>query len=60
MKKTELVILISPRVVRYGEGAEIAVRERERMRNLQRGYHIGGRPQLYGVDGERETLRPWN
>jgi MSHA type pilus biogenesis protein MshL len=59
-KKTELVILISPRVVRYGEGAEIAVRERERLRNLQRGHHIGGRPQLYGVDGERETLRPWN
>ena len=59
-KKTELVILISPRVVRYGEGAEIAERERERLRNLQRGHLLGGRPQLYGVEGERETLRPWN
>lgn len=59
-KKTELVILISPRVVRSGEGGEIAARERERLRNLERGHHLGGRPQLYGVEGERETLRPWN
>lgn len=59
-QKTELVILISPRVVRSSEGAEVAARERERLRNLQRGHHIGGRPQLYGVEGERETLRPWN
>ena len=59
-KKTELVILISPRVVRSGEGAEIAARERERLRNLERGHHLGGRPQLYGAEGERETLRPWN
>lgn len=59
-KKTELVILITPRVVRSGEGAEIAERERERLRNLQRGHHLGGRPQLYGAEGERETLRPWN
>ncbi|OIP34061.1 MAG: hypothetical protein AUK27_08525 [Deltaproteobacteria bacterium CG2_30_66_27] len=59
-KKTELVILISPRVVHPGEGAEIAARTRERLRNLERGYHLGGRPQLYGTEGERETLRPWN
>ena len=59
-KKTELVILISPRIVRSGEGAEIAARERERLRNLQRGHLLGGRPQLYGTEGERETLRPWN
>ena len=59
-QKTELVILITPRVVRSGEGAEIAERERERLRNLQRGHHLGGRPQLYGTEGERETLRPWN
>jgi len=59
-KKTELVILITPRVVRSGEGAEIAERERERLRNLRRGHHLGGRPQLYGAEGERETLRPWN
>jgi MSHA type pilus biogenesis protein MshL len=59
-KKTELVILITPRVVRSGEGSEIAARERERLRSLQRGHHLGGRPQLYGTEGERETLRPWN
>jgi MSHA type pilus biogenesis protein MshL len=59
-KKTELVILITPRIVRPGEGAEIAAQERERLRNLQRGHLLGGRPQLYGTEGERETLRPWN
>jgi MSHA type pilus biogenesis protein MshL len=59
-KKTELVILISPRIVRPGEGAEIAAQERERLRNLQRGHLLGGRPQLYGTEGERETFRPWN
>ena len=59
-KKTELVILITPRIVRPGEGAEIAAQERERLRNLQRGHLLGGRPQLYGIEGERETLRPWN
>ena len=36
-KKTELVILITPRVIRSGEGAEIAARERERLRNLATG-----------------------
>ena len=59
-KKTELVILITPRVIRSGEGAEIAAQERERLRNFQRGHLLGGRPQLYGTEGERETLRPWN
>lgn len=59
-KKTELVILITPRIVRPGEGAEIAAQEWQRLRNLQRGHLLGGRPQLYGVEGERETLRPWN
>jgi MSHA biogenesis protein MshL len=59
-KKTELVILITPRVVRSGEGAEIAAREQERLRSLERGHHLGGRPQLYGIEGERQTLRPWN
>ncbi|MGA8752179.1 secretin N-terminal domain-containing protein [Candidatus Deferrimicrobium sp.] len=59
-KKTELVILITPRIVRPGEGAEVAAQERERLRNLQRGHLLGGRPQLYGIEGERETLRPWN
>ncbi|MBI5904078.1 MAG: secretin N-terminal domain-containing protein [Deltaproteobacteria bacterium] len=59
-KKTELVILISPRVIRTTEGAEVAAAERERLENLTRGHRIGGRPWLYGTEGERETLRPWN
>jgi len=59
-KKVELVILITPRVIRPGEGAEIAAQERDRLRNVQRGHLLGGRPQLYGTEGERETFRPWN
>ena len=59
-KKTELVILITPRIVRPGEGAEIGAQEQERLRKFERGYHLGGRPQLYGTEGERETLLPWN
>ncbi len=59
-KKTELVILITPRVVGTGEGAEAAAEEQERLRDTRRGYHLGGRPWLYGTGGERGSLRPWN
>jgi len=27
---------------------------------LKRGNLLGGRPWLYGTEGERETFRPWN
>jgi MSHA biogenesis protein MshL len=59
-KKTELVILITPRVVRTAEGAEVAAENRERLESLRRGNLLGGRPWLYGTEGERETYRPWN
>jgi MSHA type pilus biogenesis protein MshL len=59
-KKTELVILITPRVVRPGEGTEIASEYRGQMEDLKRGSLLGGRPWLYGTEGERETFRPWN
>jgi MSHA biogenesis protein MshL len=59
-KKTELVILITPRIVRTGEGKEIASEYRGRLEDLKRGSLLGGRPWLYGTEGERETFRPWN
>jgi MSHA biogenesis protein MshL len=59
-KKTELVILITPRVIRSAEGAEAAAAARSRLEEQKRGNLIGGRPWLYGTEGERETFRPWN
>ncbi len=58
--KTELVILITPRVVRSSEAAEFAAWERNRLEETKRGNLLGGRPWLYGTEGERETFRPWN
>ncbi len=58
--KTELVILITPRIVRSAEGAEVAAGELNRLEGLKRGHLLGGRPWLYGTEGERETFRPWN
>ncbi len=59
-KKTELVILITPRIVRTTEGTDVALEERNRLEDLKRGNLLGGRPWLYGTEGERETFRPWN
>ncbi len=59
-KKTELVILITPRVIRSSEGAEAAAAELNRLEEQKRGSLLGGRPWLYGTEGERETFRPWN
>ncbi|MBP2674049.1 MAG: pilus type biosis protein MshL [Deltaproteobacteria bacterium] len=59
-KKTELVILITPRVVRSAEGAETAAEAIHRLEDQKRGRLLGGRPWLYGTEGERETFRPWN
>jgi len=58
--KTELVILITPRIVRTAEAAEFAAGERNRLEDAKRGNLLGGRPWLYGTEGERETFRPWN
>lgn len=58
--KTELVILITPRVVRSTESADFAAGERNRLEETKRGNLLGGRPWLYGTEGERETFRPWN
>ncbi|MEW6721084.1 MAG: secretin N-terminal domain-containing protein [Thermodesulfobacteriota bacterium] len=59
-RKTELVILITPRIVRASEGAETGATAVGRWEELKRGHHLGGRPWLYGTEGERETTRPWN
>ncbi len=58
-KKTELVILITPRILRGGSTAEISAEEEDRLRRSERGFHIGGRPWVYGTEGERKGITPW-
>jgi len=59
-RKTELVILITPRIVRPADAAAVTASETGRQEALRRGMRVGGRPWLYGTEGERETFRPWN
>jgi MSHA type pilus biogenesis protein MshL len=58
-KKTELVILITPRILAESGAAEIARDEEGRLRRSDRGYHAGGRPWVYGTEGERKGITPW-
>jgi len=59
-KKTELVILITPRILSEGNAAEIAGKEQERLYRSDRGYHVGGKPWVYGTEGELKGLTPWD
>jgi MSHA type pilus biogenesis protein MshL len=59
-KKTELVILITPRLLREGDAAGIAGEEQKRLFGSDRGYHVGGKPWVYGTEGELKGLRPWD
>ena len=58
-KKTELVILITPHVTTSSNLAEIGAREEERILGMDRGYHLGGRPWIYGTEGEARGITPW-
>ncbi len=58
-RKTELVILIRPRIHRVATAGETAEREWDRALALERGYRLGGRPWLYGTEGERQGRTPW-
>jgi MSHA type pilus biogenesis protein MshL len=51
-KKTELVILITPRIVPPTSLSDIGERDFKRASALDQGYHFGGRPGLYGVGAE--------
>ncbi|MGA6993821.1 MAG: secretin N-terminal domain-containing protein [Candidatus Deferrimicrobiaceae bacterium] len=58
-KKTELVILITPRILRGEKPVEIAAEEKDKVLRSERGFHVGGRPWVYGTEGERKGLSPW-
>src|SRR3990172_2770591 len=58
-RKTELVILITPRIVPPASLAGMGDDDVRRLRSLDRGYHFGGRPQLYGTDAELKGAPGW-
>jgi MSHA biogenesis protein MshL len=58
-RKTELVILITPRVVPPASLAGMGGDDVKRLRSLEQGHHAGGRPWLYGTDAEAKTFRGW-
>jgi len=59
-KKTELVILITPRILKESNAAEISREEETRLHRSDRGYHVGGKPWVYGTEGELKGLTPWD
>jgi MSHA biogenesis protein MshL len=59
-KKTELVILITPRILRGEKPVETAAQEKDRVLGAERGFHVGGRPWVYGTEGEHKGLTPWD
>ncbi len=58
-RKTELVILITPRVVSSASLAGMGDDDVKRLRSLEQGYHAGGRPQVYGTAAELKGVRGW-
>lgn len=58
-KKTELVILITPRVSPPADLSAVARGELEAMRRSNRGHHAGGKPWIYGTEGETLGITPW-
>jgi MSHA biogenesis protein MshL len=58
-RKTELVILITPRIVPPASLAGMAGDDVRRIRALEQGYHVGGRPWLYGTDAEAKGIHGW-
>jgi type II secretory pathway component GspD/PulD (secretin) len=58
-RKTELVILITPRIVPPASLAGMGDDDVRRLRSLDQGYHFGGRPQLYGTDAELKSAHGW-
>jgi len=50
--KTELVILLRPTVVNIKSNNQHLIETTQRFAGARRGYHIGGRPDIFGTEGE--------
>ena len=58
-QKSELVILIKATVVNKSTMNRSLIGTTQRMAGLKRGFHIGGRPDIFGTEGEEPiTLGP--
>jgi MSHA biogenesis protein MshL len=55
-KKSELVILIKPTVVTKTSTEEELRETTQRVAGLKRGFHIGGRPDIFGSEGEEPLV----
>lgn len=58
-EKSELVILIKATVVNRKTTNQDLIKDTQRIAGLKRGFHIGGRPDIFGTEGEEPiTLGP--
>lgn len=53
--KSELVILIKPTIVKRNVWTKKLAESQQNVIGLKRGFHIGGRPDIFGTEGEK----PW-
>jgi len=51
-KKSELVILIKPTVITKASMQRELINSTQRVAGLKEGFHIGGRPDIFGSEGE--------
>jgi MSHA biogenesis protein MshL len=51
-QKTELVILLRATVVNNKTNNREIAEATQRMAGAKRGFHVGGRPDIYGTEGE--------
>lgn len=55
-KKSELVILLRPIIVRRGTMTHSVIKAKERLRGLKRGFHVGSRPDIFGTEAEKPIV----
>lgn len=51
-RKSELVILLKTTIVKRNVWSEQVVNAQQKISGLKRGFHVGGRPDVFGTEGE--------
>lgn len=51
-RKSELVILLKPTIVNNKSSNKHLIESTQKVMRLKRGFHIGGRPDIFGTEGE--------
>ena len=57
-RKSELVILLRPVIVKRGTWNKQVTDSHQRIMALKKGFHFGGRPDIFGTDGE-QPIKLW-